>query len=736
MKRDVRAVIMAETGRRGYREWPTQQVEAFMIDSAMDTDADSFSIDLGDPDNTFRPLLNRDTEVRAAIYTGPTDAEAKTQILHWGIADDCEIDTDTRVISVAGRDYTALAVDSHHPPGQWSNIRPHIFVKRDAEKLKIPRLRLAKVTKIPKFYTDGGETYWECWYRMYRKKKMWIWAEPDGTLIADGLNYDSDPRYFFGTAKTAMQAGNFLQIERAVLHAGKQRPAEVWVFGEKDTGKNTEPIGFIGKAKDPGNASWRRRPLMIVQSSKAKSAGDARREAWEELFEGKVGAVEITLTIPDPGYIIRQNEMAVVRVPEIELYGRFFVVGVRKTGGTDGYKQEVRLREKNFAISRRIPDDPELQKDPGEQKIPGTVGAALLDAGIPWGDAFASAAREFHDGWDMTTFLGVLLSICAHESAFKNVRGGGDIEWYPRPSPGARSPEDVRSLQSVLHLWHSRFANAQHNPLNPRYPSSECAVGPMQLVTPGYKVWADQYGGRNDEYEGGRWQPVSNIRAGARAFLNKLAGLDPKKSSNIWLGVENYYGSGSASSNAAYMKAVKHLYETKYKKFAEDAIQAGQTLPEGESTKLNIPGGPEILVPDSAPASVKRALNYALRQLGKPYSWGATGPEKFDCSGLVFASYRFGLAKGTPIHWYRGTTYTYFGDKNFSGVLKDELLAGDMVFFNGRPPEHMGLYLGDGYMIQAPKTGDIIKISQINKGYYSSAYVGARRVVPWRSHGD
>jgi cell wall-associated NlpC family hydrolase/prophage tail gpP-like protein len=727
---------MAETGVRGYREWPTQQVESFEVDTAMDTDADAFSIDIGDPDNDFRQLLNRDTEVRAALYTGPTDAAAKAQMLNWGIADQCANDSDTRVISIAGRDYSALAADSHHPPGQWSSIRPHVFVKRDADKLKIPRTRLSHVTRLPKFYTDGSETYWEAWYRMYRKKKMWIWAEPDGTLIADGLNYDAEPRYYFGTAKSRNQFANFLQVERAAILTNKQRPAEVWVFGEKDTGTNNSPVGFIGKASDPSNRSWRRRPLLIMQSSKAKSSQDARKEAWEELFEGKIGAVEITLTIPDPGYIIRQNEMAVVRIPELDLYGRFFVVGVRISGGMDGYRQEIRLREKNFAISRRVPDDPELAKDPGQQVIPGSVGSALLDSGVRWGDAFGTAAREFHDGWDMTTFLGVILSICAHESAFKNVRGGGDIEWYERPQAGEGSPEDVRSLSSQLQLWRSRFANAQKNPLNPRYPSSECAVGPMQLVTPGFKVWADDFGGRRDEYEGGRWQPTSNIRAGAKAFAGKLSGLDPHKDSNIWIGVERYYGGGAAAT-VAYRQAVKTLYDSKYKKIAETAIQTGTTLPAGDQTNITIPGGPEIQIPTAAPATVKKAINYALRQLGKPYVWGATGPEHFDCSGLVFASYRFaGLTSSSFPKWYRGTTYTYFADKQFENVLKDELLAGDMVFFRGRPPEHMGMYLSDGYMIQAPKTGDVVKISQINKGYYRDAYVGARRVVHWQTHGD
>ena len=739
MRRNVRAVVMAEVGTRGYREYPTENAIAFTVDGAMDTDSDAFSLDIGDPFNSLRKLINRDTEVRAAIFTGQTDARARIVQLAWGVADTVQMSSDDHYLSMEGRDYTSIAVDSHHPPGQWNHIRPHTFVTRDAKKLHIPELQLAKVSAIPKFYTDGSETYWEVWYRMYRKKKMWIWAEPDGTLIADTLNYDTQPRYYFGVPKDKSNSRFFIPVERCVVISSKQRAAEVWVFGERDGGQGNDPVGFIGKAKDPSIKSWKRQPLKILQASRAKNSAEARREAWEEIFEGKVGALEIVLTVPDPGFVIKQNEMAQVRIPDLDLHGRFFVVGNQVQGGPDGYRQIVRLREKNFAVSKRIPTDPQLNKDPGDQRISGTVGGALRMApNVRWGNAFASASQEFHDGWPMAMFLGVLLSICHHETHFKNVRGGdGDREWYPKPIIGqggdrkyADDPPSGNIVTAAdVQLWKKRFANKQSNPLNPRYPSSECAVGPMQLVTPGYKVWADEYGGLHDEYGGGRWNPNANIRAGARAFAGKLSGLDPQKTSNIWIGVERYYG-GTAAATAAYRRAVKALYEDIYKAIAEGAIEQGSELPPGEGTHITIPGGPEIVIPADTPPKIKKAINYALRQLGKPYKWGAYGPNQFDCSGLVYAAYSFaGLGSGTTPRWGRTNTHGYFGDSQFKKITRDNLSPGDMVFFHG--VEHMGMYLIDNYFIHAPHTGDVVKISAMGNGYYRDNYNGGRRVINW-----
>lgn len=100
-------------------------------------------------------------------------------------------------------------------------------------------------------------------------------------------------------------------------------------------------------------------------------------------------------------------------------------------------------------------------------------------------------------------------------------------------------------------------------------------------------------------------------------------------------------------------------------------------------------------------------------QLGKPYVYGATGPSTFDCSGLT--SYVYRNALGIEIG---RTTY----DQINSGVevSQSELKVGDLVFPH---PGHVGIYIGNGQMIHAPQTGDVVKISSVYK------FWRARRIV-------
>ena len=119
--------------------------------------------------------------------------------------------------------------------------------------------------------------------------------------------------------------------------------------------------------------------------------------------------------------------------------------------------------------------------------------------------------------------------------------------------------------------------------------------------------------------------------------------------------------------------------------------------------------------------AVATALSVAKAQLGKPYVWGAAGPDTFDCSGLTM--YAYGKAGIYLPH--------YTGDQWNQGrhVSEGELRPGDLVFFNTDAPlGHMGMYLGGGEFIHAPHTGDVVKISSLS-GYYQQVYAGAVRLV-------
>lgn len=153
----------------------------------------------------------------------------------------------------------------------------------------------------------------------------------------------------------------------------------------------------------------------------------------------------------------------------------------------------------------------------------------------------------------------------------------------------------------------------------------------------------------------------------------------------------------------------------------EDGSSFGP-IPEG-----SIPAGYEI--PASAPKSVRTAIRWGLGQLGTPYQWGGTcsaphGQDpmgRCDCSSLMQASYKAG---GVSIS---RTTYTQV--REGKAVSVDALKPGDLLFTRGtaKVPEHVGMFIGQGLILQAPKTGDVVKISTLAD--WRADIVAARRVV-------
>lgn len=101
------------------------------------------------------------------------------------------------------------------------------------------------------------------------------------------------------------------------------------------------------------------------------------------------------------------------------------------------------------------------------------------------------------------------------------------------------------------------------------------------------------------------------------------------------------------------------------------------------------------------------AVAEARAQLGKPYRWGAEGPNAFDCSGLVFW-----CLKKAGLKWGRTTTEGQRTSSLGKTVSASQAAPGDVVFF-GVPAYHDGIYIGGGQMIHAPSTGDVVKVSPV-----------------------
>ena len=118
----------------------------------------------------------------------------------------------------------------------------------------------------------------------------------------------------------------------------------------------------------------------------------------------------------------------------------------------------------------------------------------------------------------------------------------------------------------------------------------------------------------------------------------------------------------------------------------------------------------------------QQAVEWALGELGKPYVWGGTGPDGYDCSGLVMRAWQ---EAGVDIP--RVTT-DQLAHGNRVGL--DELQPGDLLFFNRGPdpqPGHVTMYAGDGEMINAPSTGQVVRVDPIDMEYYAEAFEGAVR---------
>jgi cell wall-associated NlpC family hydrolase len=125
--------------------------------------------------------------------------------------------------------------------------------------------------------------------------------------------------------------------------------------------------------------------------------------------------------------------------------------------------------------------------------------------------------------------------------------------------------------------------------------------------------------------------------------------------------------------------------------------------------------------PTSSPAPAARyggVVGIAMQYLGVPYVWGGASPSGFDCSGFsmyVYAKIGVSLPHHAASQYGMGTA-----------VSRDQLEAGDLVFFNGLG--HMGIYIGGGQFIHAPHSGDVVKISSLSDSWYARTWVGARRI--------
>lgn len=157
----------------------------------------------------------------------------------------------------------------------------------------------------------------------------------------------------------------------------------------------------------------------------------------------------------------------------------------------------------------------------------------------------------------------------------------------------------------------------------------------------------------------------------------------------------------------------KQVKATKaYKELAAKQLHREYTTGEPVITQTSVKASSEI---------GQQIVNEAAKYLGVPYVWGGTTPKGFDCSGLVqyvLKDLGIDISRVSQTQYNEGVP-----------VSKGDLQPGDLVFFESNGDvHHVGIYAGNGMMIHAPRTGDVVRFQSIETPYYQSEYAGARRI--------
>jgi len=171
----------------------------------------------------------------------------------------------------------------------------------------------------------------------------------------------------------------------------------------------------------------------------------------------------------------------------------------------------------------------------------------------------------------------------------------------------------------------------------------------------------------------------------------------------------------TAQQQIAKVTALESSMNAKTKQIQSEIDKVNSSTMTQAMAVFNKTGSyPNITIPGGNSVGTK-ALNEALSRRGDPYIWGAAGPSQFDCSGLVMWAYE---QEGIQLDHYTGDQW----DEG-THVSRDQLQPGDLVFFYA-DISHVGLYLGDGLMVDAPDFGQDVMVQKIDW----SVYVGAVRV--------
>ncbi|PZG22293.1 glycoside hydrolase [Micromonospora craterilacus] len=184
------------------------------------------------------------------------------------------------------------------------------------------------------------------------------------------------------------------------------------------------------------------------------------------------------------------------------------------------------------------------------------------------------------------------------------------------------------------------------------------------------------------------------------AFLNRLAAQERKQLEGV-VKIRKKYDGQKAKLDTLIASQEKQEKELAAKKKQIDAKikQLERSLPVTTVKTTNCP-----TINGVVSNAARTAIRTACAQVGKPYVWGATGPNSFDCSGLTQYAYKAAgiyLTHFTGAQWNQG-----------KAISRADARPGDLVFFFS-DLHHVGLYLGNNQMVHAPRAGKPVNVSSI-----------------------
>ena len=193
-----------------------------------------------------------------------------------------------------------------------------------------------------------------------------------------------------------------------------------------------------------------------------------------------------------------------------------------------------------------------------------------------------------------------------------------------------------------------------------------------------------------------------NVRSGAGTSYSKIGSLDYKEKVTV-LSISNGWAKINYKGQAGYVSS----------SYLQSTVPSGSTSNSGSNNSVS--------------ASASSVIAYAKTLLGKPYVWGAQGPNSFDCSGFTYYVFK---NKAGIILPRTSSAQSKYG----TYVSRNNLRAGDLVFFdtngaNNGQVSHVGLYIGNGQMIHASYSQKKIVIDNFNSSYFKRTFVNGRRVL-------